>query len=244
MYDAEPKKEHEDSTELQNICGIKNGYSNIVNIIDNTLDSFLTLIIPSFCILFMNIAIIKTISKNEKSIFEKIRNISKRPKKAQENRQEALNEESSIFIEKDKDQEGLSQISNAITVNEHDSNKNAHIQKTHGHKTNTATSNSHITQTLLVVSFFFILLNCPYRASKLISYIQMITKKTEVYSNFDFALNEVLINLYFTSYSVNFFLYSLCGKKFRQSLKALIFILILYLSKAFMFVFRRKKITN
>jgi hypothetical protein len=239
MYDAEPKKEHEDSTELQNICGIKNGYSNIVNIIDNTLDSFLTLIIPSFCILFMNIAIIKTISKNEKSIFKKIRNISKRPKKAQENRQEALNEESSIFIEKDKDQEGLSQISNAITVNEHDSNKNAHIQKTHVHKTNTATSNSHITQTLLVVSFFFILLNCPYRASKLISYIQMITKKTEVYSNFDFAMNEVLINLYFTSYSVNFFLYSLCGKKFRQSLKALIFLLILYLSKAFMFVFRR-----
>jgi hypothetical protein len=244
MYDAEPKKQHEESTELQNICSIKNGYNNIVNIIDNTLDSFLTLIIPSFCILFMNIAIIKTISNSQNSILKKIQNISKRKKKEQENKQEALNEESSFFIEKDKDQEGLAQISNAITVNEQDSNKNAHIQKTQGHKTNTATSNSHITQTLLVVSFFFILLNCPYRASKLISYIQMTTKKTEVYSNFDFAMNEVLINLYFTSYSVNFFLYSLCGKKFRQSLKALVFLLILFLFKSFMFVFRRKRLTN
>ena len=230
MYDAEPKKEHEESTQLQNVCGIKYGYSNVVNIIDNTLDSFLTLIVPSFCIVFMNIGIIKAVTtKSEDGFLKRISNKKKRNNNEKSNFSKR-NEESN-FIE--NDQHLNTENSQITRVKESD------LQITTGQKFACSTS-SHITKTLLVVSFFFILLNSPYRASKLLSYINLISKKTEVYSNFDFVLNEVLINLYFTSYSVNFFLYSLCGKKFRGSLKALIFPIISFLFRIFSLFLKKK----
>ena len=233
MYDAEPKKEHEQSTELQNICSIKNGYTNTVNIIDNSIDTFLTLIIPSFCILIMNIAIIKTVTMNSKNggFLERIKRKSDfRNKKGKKERNEDL-----LFIQKENSKE----METLPTLVKNTGPNVPQFQINNDHKTK-SNSSSHITKTLLVVSFFFILLNSPYRVSKLFSYINLITKKTEVYSNFDFVLNEVLINLYFTSYSVNFFLYSLCGKKFRASLKALIFPFISFIFKILSRFFKNK----
>jgi hypothetical protein len=88
-------------------------------------------------------------------------------------------------------------------------------------KLHQSSSSRRITKTLLIVSFTFILLNSPYRASKLISYIRMSLTNNYKFSHIELIINQVLIQLYFTSYSVNFFLYSLCGKKFRASLKSL-----------------------
>jgi len=220
MYDAEPKKEHEESTELQNICTIKQGYSNIVNIIDNTLDSFLTFVMPSFCILFMNIAIIRTVTtKSEEN--EYVDSFKSTSNKKKQIKRGNLRYQDSHLIEKDQNQRGENFPRVPI-------------------KSDSKITNSQVTKTLLVVSFVYILLNSPYRASKIFSYINLITKKTEVYSNFDLVMNEILINLYFTSHSVNFFLYSLCRKNFRGSLKALIFPIISYLFKIFPFVLKKK----
>lgn len=208
MYDTEPKKEHELSKSVRS-CGVNNNYTSFVYIFDNTVDSFLTLILPSTGILIMNIAIIKFFSKyqkKQKKILNESR-LSLRPKsnlktKSTNSKDDHLNKTNTNLI---KSNNRRSSTCSMVSSNKEQYN-----------------SSRHITKTLLIVSFSFILLNSPYRASKLISYIRMTLTGHYVYFNLEYAINEVLINLYFTSYSVNFFLYSLCGKKFRVSLQTLI----------------------
>lgn len=202
-YDTSAKKDHEVSVEQEN-CGINQDYKNLVYIIDNTLDSFLTLIIPAIGIIFMNIAICKSIwSYKKNDVINQCSNNVKITKACSVNslRNEIKNNSS----------ESLN-----IQIN---NNKSTRIDL---EKNKNKDTFRHITKMLLLVSFTFLLLNSPFRLSKLISYIDMSIKKKYVYSNLEFVVNEVLINLYFTSYSVNFFLYSLCGKRFKQSLRGLL----------------------
>jgi hypothetical protein len=192
MYDTEPKQVHENGP-AKRMCGINDKYTNLVYIIENTLDTVLTLIIPSVSIIIMNTVICRSFSKHSKDNF--------------------LNDSNNNSSKQDQN----------LIKNSNNQNKKLNQQQ----NSNSASSRR-ITKTLLIVSFAFVLLNSPYRLSKLISYIDMSIKKQFVYSNVEFIVNEVLINLYFTSYSVNFFFYSFTGKKFRQSLKAL-FVHIFYL---------------
>lgn len=86
LYDTSPKKDHE-ANEAQSICGVKENYTNWVYIIDNTLDSFLTLIVPSVGIIFMNVAICKSLSKYQKSnIFNKMRKMSAKKRRKKQKR--------------------------------------------------------------------------------------------------------------------------------------------------------------
>lgn len=208
-YDTSAKKDHEASVE-QEICGINQAYTNFVYILDNTLDSFLTLIIPAIGITVMNVAICRSMmgSYKENILASQCSNNDKistanagncLPNETRANSKESLNVQ-------------INDIKS--TRNDINSNKNKNTFR-------------HVTKMLLIVSFTFLLLNSPFRLSKLVSYIHMSIKKNYVYSNLEFVINEVLINLYFTSYSVNFFLYSLCGKKFKQSLRGLL-IFVLY----------------
>ena len=250
MYDAEPKKEHEQAAEMKNVCGIKQGYVSLVNIIDNTLDSFLTLIMPSVCILCMNCAIIKALSNqqtNLKTFNSKPKILKSFPSEKNKGHKETTFHDKST--KKQTNSAKLSIISMNLELHSDTMESDKDIStkyvitelRSSENQKHSAASNSHITKTLLAVSFFFILLNSPFRATKLISYIQMLTKHTDVYSNFDFVINEVLINLYFTSYSVNFFLYSLCGKKFRISLKALTFSFIVNFYKGILSICKKKR---
>ncbi len=241
LYDNEPKKEHE-HTEASSKCGPKESHKNLVLIIDNTLDSMLTLIIPSFGILFMNFAICRSFSNYQKeNMFKdneckvnRLKNKSIKSNtptekinfkettftKIETARLENINENSTSYLGLPLQDENIdcvrsrsnsvSNISNVVKMNKQTSS-------------NQINSSRHVTKTLMIVSFAFILLNSPFRASQLIVNIRMYLTKSYVYSNFEYAINEVLLNLYFTSYSVNFFLYSLCGRKFRDSFKALIF---------------------
>ena len=191
MYDTEPKQVHENGP-AQRMCGINEKYTNLVYIIENTMDSVLTLIIPSVSIIIMNAAICRSLSEHSKDNF--------------------LNDSKNNSNANKQDQ---------VLVKNSNSNNANHNKKLNQQQNSNSASSRRITKTLLIVSFAFVLLNSPYRLSKLISYISMSVKKQYVYSNVEFVVNEVLINLYFTSYSVNFFFYSFTGKKFRLSLKAL-----------------------
>lgn len=248
MYDAEPKKDHE-SSEAQPICGFKENFSNLVHLIDNTVDSFLTLIVPAISILVMNVAIIKSISSYDKSNILSKDGARKREKSYMDtnaeivsgthsesslNRIENFNSEIEGFNKFEGDHtrssNGWSNISNL----KHQDGKGL---KTVSAAQNTSSSSSHITKTLLTVSFAFILLNSPFRLSRLITHIRMSLQQNYIYSDFEFIVNEVLINLYFTSYSVNFFLYSLCGKRFRDSFKALVYFMVFGCYKRFFILF-------
>lgn len=255
LYDTEPKKDH-DQTEAFSKCGPKENSKNLLLIIDNTVDTLLTLIIPSFGIMFMNVAICRSFSNYQKdNLFSDkdkskiVHTFSQRTKFSGDDstacRETSLVEEDSKMrknslcsnIEADElkkmDQStnylGLplkadKQGSNSIGFTATEASASTKAKVSHQ-----VASSRHVTKTLLIVSFAFILLNSPFRASQLFSYIRMYITKNYVYSNFEFAINEVLLNLYFTSYSVNFFLYSLCGRKFRDSLKALVLCCVYFL---------------
>jgi hypothetical protein len=105
-------------------------------------------------------------------------------------------------------------------------------------------NSTRITKILLIVSFSFIILNSPYRVACIITHIHMLIEKKEHQTMFEFIVKETLLNIYYASYSVNFFLYSLCGKKFRESFKGLCFALVFFfyfrLTKLLNFVLKRK----
>ena len=79
-----------------------------------------------------------------------------------------------------------------------------------------------VTKMLLVVSTVFLILNLPSHAMRLYNFIMLhsgdIYKATKV----EMLLQELFSMLYYTHFSVNFFLYSLCGRNFRKALKGLI----------------------
>lgn len=223
LYDTSSKKDHEVSAEHET-CGVNEKYSNLVYTIDNTVDSFLTLIIPAFGIIVMNLAICKSLSNYRKSNILNDENsmVAKRQAKNSMISIKPLSEKDLNACERFS-LETDTELKSNNDITERKISRNLTLPK---HKQNVNKDNNssrHITKMLLIVSFAFLLLNSPFRLSKLVSFINMLGKKNYVYSNLDFIINEVLINLYFTSYSVNFFLYSLCGKKFKQSLKSLVF---------------------
>lgn len=254
LYDTEPKKDYELSESVR-ACGVKEKFTSFVYIFDNTADTFLTLIIPLIGILIMNAAICKSFSKHLKSKNDllkgekinfktTINNTSSIARNSEVNHQKI--DSTKFSNSANGEQPQICKTNPKLILQRYRSNESfAHIPPQASRKSHAANSSRHVTKTLLLVSFAFILLNCPYRASKLISYIRMTSTDNYVYSNLEYAVNEVLINLYFTSYSVNFFLYSLCGKKFRCSFQALIlfcfFSFYTKLTKLFRFVFRIKK---
>lgn len=252
LYDTEPKKDHE-NTEAFSKCGPKDHRKNLLLIIDNTVDTLLTLIIPSFGIIFMNVAICRSFSNYQKESLFKEKDKLIGMKKSKSVRSTFSNYDEAILyqetsLNEDDTMRRSSLTSNIIEIEPNEfkilSTKNSttylglplkpesktiissnEMPHKASHQT---TSSRHVTKTLLIVSFAFIFLNSPFRASQLFSFVRMFISKNYVYSNFEFAINEVLLNLYFTSYSVNFFLYSLCGRKFRDSLKALVYFCVFF----------------
>lgn len=242
MYDTELKKDYELSKAVRS-CGVNENYTNFVYIFDNTADSFLTLVIPSIGILIMNVTICRSFSKHQKHkstlLNENLINSCASKSKNIKEPSSFRNQPDHSHFEINNEQNGSHLELQRLTLNKSISNYSAKSKSTltqsrsdvsmgDVQKPTQSVASRHVTKTLLIVSFAFILLNSPYRASKLISYIRMHLTGVYVYSNLEYAVNEVLINLYFTSYSVNFFLYSLCGKKFRSSFQALVLFCLFY----------------
>lgn len=70
LYDTEPKLAYESEESAKEVCGPASRYKKIVIMLDNTVDSFLTMIVPAIGILFMNFSICRSLSKyNKENIF-------------------------------------------------------------------------------------------------------------------------------------------------------------------------------
>lgn len=71
LYDTEAKLAYESTEEdKKEMCGPVSEYKKLVIMLDNTLDSFLTMIVPAVGILFMNFSICRSLSKyNKENIF-------------------------------------------------------------------------------------------------------------------------------------------------------------------------------
>ena len=195
-------------------CLEKKHHEKVVNFIDLTFDNALTFFIPSISIIFMNMAICLALSNTQKSKILNANDSSKNDAVEQKISQR-LNKDSRLPIGgqrmdynsiSSQDKQKLNYANDTI------SSKQENLKK----DKNSANS-KRITKTLLIVSFAFVIFNSPYRLSKLIWYLNKELSNSSEY----WILNEFFINIYFTSYSINFLLYSFCGEKFRKMCKIL-----------------------
>ena len=76
-----------------------------------------------------------------------------------------------------------------------------------------------ITRMLLVVSTTFIVLNLPSHVVRIKSFVERFSDSvTTAQSQVERLFQSLSQFIYYTSFSINFFLYSLCGRNFRRSL--------------------------
>ena len=78
-----------------------------------------------------------------------------------------------------------------------------------------------ITKMLLVVSFSFLLLNVPGHAIRINAFIRTLMDSTYQPSFIYRELQILFLYIYYLNFSINFILYSLCGKNFRVALQSL-----------------------
>lgn len=75
-----------------------------------------------------------------------------------------------------------------------------------------------VTRTLLFVSSTFLLLNLPAHVLRLYNLIAVATSTVPVVSDKFYFLQELTATLYYTTFSCNFFIYTLFGRNFKHSL--------------------------
>ena len=78
------------------------------------------------------------------------------------------------------------------------------------------------TRLLFVVSAAFLLLNGPSHAVRIYYYVRHMLDEDYYAPDIGLQLQECFQLLYYTSFSVNFFLYSFCAKRFRNALRQLL----------------------
>ena len=89
--------------------------------------------------------------------------------------------------------------------------------------TTLANSNSvKITRMLLVVSFTFLIVNVPGHVIRIYVFVQSFNDPNYMPSALYYEFQRLWLYFSYINYSVNFFLYSLCGKNFRMGLKSLL----------------------
>jgi hypothetical protein len=80
-----------------------------------------------------------------------------------------------------------------------------------------------VTKMLIVLSTTFLLLNLPIHSFNIYINIRILATKIESYYPIEYDLNEIAHSIFYTSFSVNFFLYNISGVSFRTELRNLIF---------------------
>jgi hypothetical protein len=79
-----------------------------------------------------------------------------------------------------------------------------------------------ITRMLLIISTAFLLLNTPMHLLKIYYFFFSTDDNYDENNSIESAIEMLTFYLFYTNFSINFFLYSLCGKNFRSSLMDLI----------------------
>lgn len=87
---------------------------------------------------------------------------------------------------------------------------------------NRANHQVRVTRTLLFVSSTFLFLNLPAHVLRLYNLIAFATSSVPIVSDKFFFFQEITAMLYYTTFSCNFFLYTLFGRNFKQSLASIL----------------------
>ena len=79
-----------------------------------------------------------------------------------------------------------------------------------------------ITRMLLVVSTTFILLNLPSHVVRIKSFVESFRQSESSHSGIEMHFQQLSQFIHYLSFSINFFLYSLCGRNFKRCLYRLL----------------------
>ena len=176
-------------------CSPLEKFTNLINI-SNNIDTFVTLIIPSLAIFIMNIRIILKIAY----FYEKRSGMTVTFSRGDYHRGSASDKRSKSISSSVDIKSG----SVSSSVEPHSSPRNRSQLK--------------ITKLLLVVSTVFLLLNLPSHAIRVYSFFMENIQSSWKPSYSLLLWQQIFTIIYYCNFSVNFFLYSLCGKNFRKAL--------------------------
>ena len=227
--------QHEDYVTIDDsirYCKARKRFENLVDMLD-LLEGVFTFIIPFLSIAIMNKIIVKKIDQSKKALivcsYSNINyNTNKTPSYHKSysnlrNNPEAkyLSDESNQLDygtssgQNDKKIEKIDQfpimkknvIFHHISVNSKDLHPNAECVS------------FKVIKMLVCVSTVFLLLNAPYYFFKIYVYVRISITKNEAYSSNERCILEILKLIFYMSFSVNFFLYSISGSAFRKEIK-------------------------
>ena len=216
------------------ICGPLPIYQNFMTVM-SSIDAALASIIPSVCILFLNIKIIHklhtfqnqhfvrkdTVSSSVKSVKVTTRRQSIvqasitntgtmrvqfcQPEKQQQQQQQ---QESKTEEEKKKSEAETEQI-NIDTIADN------------GNRIVRSRSQLRTARMLLIVSSVFVLLNLPSNVFRVQGFIRHLLWDNIKTPRIQYKVHEFFEIFFYLNFAINFFVYSMCGKQFRTGLKRL-----------------------
>lgn len=176
--------------------------------ISNNIDTFITLIIPSCSIFIMNIRIILKIAYFYDKRSELTVTFS-RSTGGGDGRQGARDAAGNAHAQAQQ------QLQRAEVSLDETGSVTTHVKPPSSPRHR---SQMKITKLLLVVSTMFLLLNLPSHAIRVYSYFRGIFDSHYAPSRSLLLWQQFFTIIYNCNFSINFFLYSLCGKNFRKAL--------------------------
>ncbi|KAG5875167.1 hypothetical protein JTB14_033744 [Gonioctena quinquepunctata] len=199
-------------------CQLRSDYKGIAKYV-NYLDTVLTLVVPVVLIVGMNTMIAVTLFKLGKTMQNDI--VDDRLDSDHTGTYNISNSQSSSSAKKSKECHSLqdleSSVSKKATVTKINHNRRQypqiHIKKSSGHVMSIQVQHN-INKMLLVVSSVFIALNLPsYLLRILVFFEETVTE------SFLECVQQLAMLLYYTNFSINFLLYTMCGQAFRLCLR-------------------------
>ena len=221
-------------------CTIIDEYRHLIYILNNV-DTVVTLILPSCIITVLNLQIIRAvtrINKDRHQVLYSHANVGRQPSSPSSRAISPKSQHQNKTQSPSSVCPGQSQViyaKNSLSKTRSGSSKGSSspsIKAKHKTAHNTAGQNR-VTKMLLVVSSIFLLLNLPAHTIRIYFFIAAFINPDYRPPTIMLSLQKLFTYLYYVNFSINFFLYSLCGNNFRKSLWHLIHRPIMALKKKF-----------
>ncbi|XP_072399276.1 uncharacterized protein CNMaR [Diabrotica undecimpunctata] len=205
---------------IDNECQLKPEYMNFIKVF-NYIDTAMTLVLPVIMIVGMNIMIARSLFKLRKYMQTRMADESN-PR--QFDLYPTSSSRSSSSTKKSKDHHnsqeaetyGVEKIVQKRNRTKHEKYSHIHVKKSTRHTT--SYSQHSINRMLLVISSVFIGLNFPSYLVRL-SFNFDVIMEVNFFKEYIDCVQQFAMILYYTNFSINFLLYTMCGKAFRLCLR-------------------------
>ena len=203
-------------------CMIIEDYRHLIYILNN-IDTVVTLILPSCVIIVLNLQIIRAVTRINKDRHQVLyshantgRQTSSGSSTSRTISPELLHQSGSSCRGQSDDNYSRNSLWK-IRSGSYKGSNSLSIKARHQTSHN-STGQNRVTKMLLVVSSIFLLLNLPSHTIRIYFFIVAFINPAYRPPTIMLSLQKLFTYLYYVNFSINFFLYSLCGNNFRKSL--------------------------